>query len=77
MFTTWIERPNSRLNDYAHHQLSGMLSGYYAQRWKIFFADPENAEAKLDELERNALSADWKTPPKGGNLLEIAKAIVE
>ena len=77
MFTTWIERPNSRLNDYAHHQLSGMLSGYYAQRWKIFFADSENAEAKLDELERNAPFADWKTPPKGGNLLEIAKAIVE
>ena len=41
------------------------------ERW---LADSENAEAKLDEIERNAPFADWKTPPKNGNLLEIAEA---
>jgi hypothetical protein len=76
MFTTWIERPRSNLNDYAHHQLAGMLSGYYAKRWETFFADPENADAGLDALERGAPSAEWKTPPRNGDLLGIADDIL-
>ena len=32
MFTTWVETPNTNLNDYAHHQLSGLLGNYYLKR---------------------------------------------
>ena len=53
-----------------------MLSGYYAKRWETFFADPENADAGLDALERGAPSAEWKTPPRNGDLLGIADDIL-
>lgn len=43
MFTTWTGQPNTNLNDYAHHQFAGLLSGYYAKRWKAFFNNPESA----------------------------------
>ena len=76
MFTTWIERPNSNLNDYAHHQLSGLLANYYARRWEVFFAHPDDADAQLDALERLAPTAAWKMAPRGGDLLGIAMTIL-
>ena len=75
MFTTWIEHPNSNLNDYAHHQFSGLLANYYARRWEVFFAQPDDADVQLDALERMAPTAAWKMTPRGGNLLEIAMTI--
>ena len=57
MFTTWVEQPNSNLDDYAHHQLAGLLGNYCLKRWEAFFGDPEHADAKLDALERAASSA--------------------
>ena len=75
LFTTWIERPNSNLNDYAHHQFAGLLSNYYLKRWEAFFAHPEDADAALDALERAAPSASWPSPPKDGDLLDLAQAI--
>ncbi|MBQ7190712.1 MAG: alpha-N-acetylglucosaminidase C-terminal domain-containing protein [Kiritimatiellae bacterium] len=72
MFTTWIERPNSNLNDYAHHQFAGLLSNYYAKRWEVFFADPDHAAAKLDALETAVPSAVWLPTPRSGNLLTLA-----
>ena len=74
MFTTWIERPNSNLNDYAHHQYAGLLVNYYLKRWEAFFANPENADAALDALELSAPSADWVMPSKNGDLLKIAES---
>ena len=75
MYTTWIERPNSNLNDYAHHQFAGLLANYYLKRWETFFADPGHAAAALDALEAAAPSAAWTTPPRGGNLLGLASEI--
>ena len=75
LFTTWIERPNSNLNDYAHHQFAGLLSNYYLKRWEAFFAHPEDPDAALDALERAAPSASWPSPPKDGDLLALAQAI--
>ena len=77
MFTTWIEQPNSELNDYAHHQFAGLLSNYYAKRWETFFADPDNADATFDAIESGASSAIWQVPPRGGDLMSIAMEIVE
>jgi len=74
MYTTWIERPRSNLNDYAHHQFAGLLSNYYARRWEAFFADPDHADAALDTLEASAPSAAWTMPPRGGDLLKLASA---
>ena len=76
MFTTWIERPDTNLNDYAHHQFAGLLSGYYAKRWEAFFAAPNNAGAALDALEREAPSAAWPIPPRDGDLLSLAAAVL-
>ena len=77
MFTTWIEQPNSSLNDYAHHQFAGLLANYYAKRWEVFFADPDNADVSLDELERTAPSAQWTVPPRGNDLLGLAMKALE
>ena len=76
MFTTWIERPNSNLNDYAHHQLAGLLGNYYLKRWEAFFADPGNADDALDALERSAPSAVWEMPPKNSDILAISESIL-
>ena len=75
MFTTWIERPNSNLNDYAHHQFAGLLGCYYLKRWEAFFANPENADAELDELERSAPSAIWDMPSKDGDVLSVVEGL--
>lgn len=75
MFTTWMDRPNSDLNDYAHHQFAGLLGNYYQKRWEAFFANPENADAKLDELERSAPSAIWDMPSKGGDVLSAVEGL--
>ena len=77
MFTTWIERPNSNLDDYAHHQFAGLLSNYYAKRWETFFANPEDANDALDALESNVPTAVWTMPPRDGDLLRIAMDIVK
>ena len=77
MYTTWIERPNSNLNDYAHHQFAGLLANYYLKRWEAFFADPDHAAAALDALEASAPSAAWTMPPRGGDLLGLASEIVK
>ena len=73
MFTTWIKLPNSNLNDYAHHQFAGLLGNYYLKRWKAFFANPEEADAELDELERSAPSAIWDMPPKDRDILSVVE----
>ena len=76
LYTSWIEQPHSTLGDYAHHQFAGLLSNYYAKRWEAFFADPANADAALDAIERAAPAADWPTPPRGGDLLALAEAML-
>lgn len=68
-------RPNSNLNDYAHHQFAGLLGCYYLKRWEVFFANPENADAKLDELERSAPSAIWDMPSKDGDVLSVVEGL--
>ena len=48
---------------------------YYLKRWETFFADPDNADAALDALERSAPSAVWAMPPKNRDILEIIAGI--
>ena len=77
LFTTWIERANSRLNDYAHHQFAGLLGNYYLRRWKAFFANPDDADATLDAIEAEAPSATWPDAPRDGDLLRLARDVAE
>lgn len=42
LITTWA-KGNTSLNDYAHRQLSELMSQYYHARWSVFFAE-KNAE---------------------------------
>lgn len=42
LITTWA-KGNTSLNDYAHRQLSELMSQYYLARWSVFFAE-KNAE---------------------------------
>ena len=52
MITTWTGRPGS-LNEYAHRQLAGLLSGYYLKRWEAFFdaaLQGKNADTELNRL---------------------------
>lgn len=77
LFTTWVPRPRTNLNDYAHHQFAGMLGNYYMKRWETFFADPVNSKAALDEIERSAPEASWTMPPRGGDLLAEARGALQ
>ena len=36
-FVTSWDLANGPLNDYAHREWSGLLKGYYARRWQLFF----------------------------------------
>ena len=47
------------------------------KRWEAFFAHPEDPDAALDALERAAPSASWPLPPKDGDLLALARNIVQ
>lgn len=37
LLTTWVPKPGTTLNDYAHRQLSELMSSYYLPRWKAYF----------------------------------------
>ena len=76
LFTTWLARPGSDLEDYAHHQFAGLLGNYYLKRWEAFFANPDGAAAVFDALGRAAPSASWEMPPKRRDeLAALAEAV--
>ena len=37
LFTTWVPKSGTTLNDYAHRQLAELMSHYYLPRWKAYF----------------------------------------
>lgn len=37
LFTTWVPKSGTTLNDYAHRQLSELMQHYYLPRWKAYF----------------------------------------
>ena len=37
LFTTWVPKSGTTLNDYAHRQLSELMRHYYLPRWKAYF----------------------------------------
>ncbi len=60
LLSTWGEH-NALLNDYATRTWAGMMSTYYAERWKIFFAAVTSAvinNEPMDEERYDAYFAD-------------------
>ena len=76
MVSTWSGRRGA-LNDYAHRQLAGMFSGYYAKRWEAFFAEPgaEALNAALDALDRAFLDGPTTPAPQGTIEDAVAEAL--
>lgn len=37
LFTTWVPKSGTTLNDYAHRQLSELMQHYYLPRWRAYF----------------------------------------
>ncbi len=75
MLTTWTAGTVSPLNDYAHRQYSGLLSGYYAKRWQAFFDEPEHSKETLDRLAREAPTTALPVRPRG-DLLALAARLI-
>ena len=72
------------LTDYANKDWSGMLSGYYAPRWQIFFdgvKKSKNGKINFDEITKNRIAweNEWIKSTKPikenptGNELKTAK----
>lgn len=75
MLTTWTDGTRAAPNDYAHRQFSGLLSGFYARRWRVFFDDPEHSEEALDRLARDAPGAVFPIRPRG-DLLALGARVL-
>lgn len=60
LITTWTPKPGTTLNDYAHRQLSELMSHYYLPRWQAYF------QARRAEL------AGQKQEGEGGRSAELS-----
>lgn len=56
LLSTWGE-PAALLNDYANRTWAGLVSTYYAERWKIFFAAVNSAVMKGEKFEDEVYDA--------------------
>ena len=52
LFTTWVPKSGTTLNDYAHRQLAELMSHYYLPRWKAYF------NARSRELRGQAVAGE-------------------
>ena len=54
LITTWGDRfqcETGGLHDYANREWSGLLTGYYAPRWRAWFANPDSAYDWFTDFE--------------------------
>lgn len=70
LITTWTPT-NSMLNDYAHRQLSELMSQYYLKRWEAFFA-VKKAELKGQKLEGEGGRSDAQTTENNGEAVSTS-----
>lgn len=91
ILTTWVENPQTDLADYANREWNGLLGGYYAGRWKLFFDatgkslregkpfDKLAFEKQRGEFETHWISSNTRTmsaTPKG-DTVSVAKRLHE
>lgn len=66
ILTTWVENPQTDLSDYANREWNGLLGGYYAGRWKLFFDAVEKSlrdgkpfDKQAFNTQRGAFETRW------------------
>ena len=52
LFTTWVPKSGTTLNDYAHRQLAELMTHYYLPRWKAYF------HARTQEMSGQAVAGE-------------------
>lgn len=52
LFTTWVPKSGTTLNDYAHRQLSELMQHYYLPRWQAYF------NARVLELSGSSVAGE-------------------
>lgn len=91
MITLWDMNTASVVNDYSSRTWSGMLSGYYAKRWRIYYEELERLltenkawDAKEFDRKMQAFAEAWDketavfpTRVSGENAVAIAKEFLE
>jgi len=88
ILTLWT--PDVTLRDYAWKEWSGMLTGFYAKRWEIFFRRQQQALDTAKPFDRNACNvelfkfendwADMKEPypdKPAGDSVEVARRLFD
>jgi alpha-N-acetylglucosaminidase len=87
LLTTWGNEGNSII-DYAHRDLSGLISTYYKERWRIFFEKLQlnlknNVPLNMESINKEMASFEWSwtnqqqpfiSNPQG-NPLELVREI--
>ena len=89
LLTTWGDRDQS-LNDYANRTWSGLVSGYYAKRWKMFLDaavgslessvlfDEEATVEKIKDFEKEfATSSATVSVPEDADAVDVAERLYE
>ena len=70
LITTWTPT-HGMLNDYAHRQLSELMSQYYLKRWEAFFA-VKKAELKGQKLEGEGGQSASQTTENNGEAVSTS-----
>lgn len=77
LITTWTPS-NGMLNDYAHRQLSELMSQYYLKRWEVFF-NVKKAELRGEKLAGEGGRSAAQTTENNGEAVstsyELSKAV--
>ncbi len=90
IITLW-GRPSTPLDDYSNRQWSGMMRGYYAPRWRLFYEELDRTLAGEQEWDSDAFDreirawqADWArqtesfpTQANGRCPVEVSKSLYE
>ncbi len=90
LVTTWTDQPGSNLTDYSCRQWNGLMKGYYAKRWKMYFDSiyPSLAEGQtfnnelflknLADFERNwAQSHEKYLTVPSENVINVVRKIAQ
>lgn len=77
LITTWTPT-NGMLNDYAHRQLSELMSQYYLKRWEVFF-NVKRAELRGEKLAGEGGRSATQTTENNGEAVstsyELSKSV--
>lgn len=77
LITTWTPT-NGMLNDYAHRQLSELMSQYYLKRWEVFF-NVKRAELRGEKLAGEGGRSASQTTENNGEAVstsyELSKSV--